>query len=266
MAIAATREQFEKIRFKEVEPPSFTAKPTSAVAPAEITRWSDPPKDLYAAAMRWLPRRMPPRELYLMHQSLMDESEMRENMLFATIPQCIFEILAMKANYTKTSDAYKAFGDLVEETGALSPFAMARFMKNNWRDWLPTRVHLPFLNDMVALAKSIRPVSGPGVDVWSVDKVEASLRKMDCNIYIKRALDAYRLSSQKVLYVENVGEPRTSRWYRIELQAPTCRLCGVEGALPCASCKVAHYCDRLCQRADWKDHKADCKAMHRVLK
>eukprot|EP00035_Acanthoeca_spectabilis_P006297 m.122851 g.122851 ORF g.122851 m.122851 type:complete len:425 (+) comp13438_c0_seq1:170-1444(+) len=38
--------------------------------------------------------------------------------------------------------------------------------------------------------------------------------------------------------------------------------CGADGAeLRCSRCKVAHYCDRQCQRTDWSRHKQQCTGM-----
>jgi SET and MYND domain-containing protein len=31
--------------------------------------------------------------------------------------------------------------------------------------------------------------------------------------------------------------------------------------LKCASCKQVSYCDRNCQKKDWKDHKDECAAL-----
>ncbi|KAF8141267.1 hypothetical protein EV363DRAFT_1307629 [Boletus edulis] len=37
-----------------------------------------------------------------------------------------------------------------------------------------------------------------------------------------------------------------------------CRSCGKEGGLACSRCKRARYCSKVCQLADWKDHKKNC--------
>lgn len=229
--------------------------------PPDATQWAVPPDDVYDAAKKWVPTIVRPTELFLLHDPLLAESEMRENLLCATIPQCVFELLVMKALFTKTADAYHCKGD-VDEHGGLTGLALARFVQDKWRDWAPRNAHWPFLMDMVALARSVHPVSGPGVDHWSADKAGASVLKMDANIYIKRALDIHRCVTQRTLYIENVGEPRISRWYRLARQPDQCRLCGdTRDVKPCAGCKVACYCDRVCQKADWASHRATCKAV-----
>jgi hypothetical protein len=40
----------------------------------------------------------------------------------------------------------------------------------------------------------------------------------------------------------------------------TCDLCERKGImLKCTNCKVVFYCDKECQKRDWKNHKADCQ-------
>jgi hypothetical protein len=48
--------------------------------------------------------------------------------------------------------------------------------------------------------------------------------------------------------------------------APRCQKCQKQGsdAAPlkrCGACKKATYCGRECSRADWKDHKEECKEL-----
>ncbi len=65
-----------------------------------------------------------------------------------------------------------------------------------------------------------------------------------------------------------VGLPemvRVSALRPVDLDMPRgegerCAQCGALGASSaCGSCKVTHYCNRKCQRAHWKQHKADCE-------
>jgi len=40
-----------------------------------------------------------------------------------------------------------------------------------------------------------------------------------------------------------------------------CVSCGKEGTKLCAQCGVARYCSRECQKADWLNHKTQCKSL-----
>jgi hypothetical protein len=43
---------------------------------------------------------------------------------------------------------------------------------------------------------------------------------------------------------------------------PHCWWCGaLQGARPCTRCRVAHYCNAACQRANWPTHKLICKEL-----
>ena len=37
-----------------------------------------------------------------------------------------------------------------------------------------------------------------------------------------------------------------------------CQTCGKEGTKKCTSCRRVAYCDAVCQKADWKEHKKIC--------
>jgi hypothetical protein len=45
-------------------------------------------------------------------------------------------------------------------------------------------------------------------------------------------------------------------------------LCGADARCAklqnCAACRVVNYCGKVCQKADWKRHKAECKARSEV--
>ncbi|TPX48830.1 hypothetical protein SeMB42_g02842 [Synchytrium endobioticum] len=45
-----------------------------------------------------------------------------------------------------------------------------------------------------------------------------------------------------------------------------CATCGVMSTshLRCGGCKVVFYCNRNCQKEDWKAHKAECKNLHKI--
>ena len=46
------------------------------------------------------------------------------------------------------------------------------------------------------------------------------------------------------------------------LESKTCTQCGTLGKMKsCAGCDEAAFCDRACQRAHWKAHKAVCAAV-----
>ena len=47
---------------------------------------------------------------------------------------------------------------------------------------------------------------------------------------------------------------------RMEIKA-ICSYCKKQDAkmLKCTSCRRAHYCDRSCQKSDWKEHRKLCK-------
>ena len=52
----------------------------------------------------------------------------------------------------------------------------------------------------------------------------------------------------------NVG-PRPAR----TVAAEKCTGCGApEAAFICAECKIAHHCEKLCQKKDWRNHKKCC--------
>jgi transcription elongation factor Elf1 len=38
----------------------------------------------------------------------------------------------------------------------------------------------------------------------------------------------------------------------------TCGFCGSEAKVKCSRCKSTFYCDRNCQKRDWKIHKIAC--------
>ena len=37
-----------------------------------------------------------------------------------------------------------------------------------------------------------------------------------------------------------------------------CGFCASEAKVKCANCKSTYYCDRNCQKRDWKTHKKSC--------
>ena len=39
----------------------------------------------------------------------------------------------------------------------------------------------------------------------------------------------------------------------------TCNFCGKDATKICSKCNIVYYCNRDCQRNDWKTHKKDCK-------
>ena len=46
---------------------------------------------------------------------------------------------------------------------------------------------------------------------------------------------------------------------QVEVRVPlTCANCAVEAILRCSKCKMSHYCNKDCQKNDWKRHKQHC--------
>ena len=47
-----------------------------------------------------------------------------------------------------------------------------------------------------------------------------------------------------------------------------CQYCGEKknDLLQCAACGSVQYCDRSCQKSDWKSHKKNCKPYKAVCK
>ena len=43
-----------------------------------------------------------------------------------------------------------------------------------------------------------------------------------------------------------------------------CRFCGALAEVKCANCKSVYYCDRNCQKRNWKEHKTACKQIKTV--
>jgi hypothetical protein len=100
-------------------------------------------------------------------------------------------------------------------------------------------------------------------------------------LFASRTLEVTHLRALKALLDHNaaqldpafllraqVGLPemvRVSALRPVELDAPRgegerCAQCGALGAsYACGACMVTHYCARECQRAHWKQHKADCE-------
>jgi len=71
------------------------------------------------------------------------------------------------------------------------------------------------------------------------------------------------------MLVINIGEAsKKKKEGRVSKQSDgnnkTCRTCSVELSPDdinrCSRCKVATYCSRTCQKADWQDHKRECVA------
>lgn len=54
----------------------------------------------------------------------------------------------------------------------------------------------------------------------------------------------------------------TARRNAERIRSAACGRCGTREAplFCCKTCKLAHYCSRECQRADWKVHKSQCRA------
>lgn len=49
-------------------------------------------------------------------------------------------------------------------------------------------------------------------------------------------------------------------WKPLMVGYKMCEKCGSVGKLKvCSGCRKIHYCSAECQKADWADHKADCK-------
>ena len=40
-----------------------------------------------------------------------------------------------------------------------------------------------------------------------------------------------------------------------------CRTCGKPTEKRCSACTLVHYCDAVCQRADWPNHKKACRVV-----
>lgn len=66
------------------------------------------------------------------------------------------------------------------------------------------------------------------------------------------------LHTDRIVYVNMFR--RSIGWKPIAVGYQTCETCGNhDGLKRCKECKMSYYCSFECQKADWKDHKNECR-------
>jgi MYND finger len=94
-------------------------------------------------------------------------------------------------------------------------------------------------------------VEDPFVAIW----VNPECGKDECETQMRQQVQEIMAEVVAEGQGRRVSGPSTS----VEIMA--CRICGKrEGAMRCARCKVAAYCGKEHQKADWTMHKKGCKS------
>jgi len=69
-------------------------------------------------------------------------------------------------------------------------------------------------------------------------------------------------------YFTEMTPPKFADHIFKKLTMPSCNgyLCNNPGKLVCSGCNTVRYCSKACQKASWKDHKANCKLILQLSK
>jgi len=95
----------------------------------------------------------------------------------------------------------------------------------------------------------LQNVGDPFVAIW----VNPVCGKGECETQIRQQVQ------EMMAEVIAEGQDQRASGPSASVEIMACRICGkTEGTMRCGRCKVAAYCGREHQRADWKVHKKGC--------
>ncbi|TAQ86742.1 hypothetical protein B7494_g4946 [Chlorociboria aeruginascens] len=103
---------------------------------------------------------------------------------------------------------------------------------------------------------------------WGTHDVELAkaLEELLKSSGVRKELCTIRVGDEKSIQAEEELWPKLLSQMR-KMVGPKCHKCkngpadGTQGLLLCGGCRLKEYCSKDCQKADWKDHKENCKVI-----